>query len=108
MTRPGHDVVIVGAGQGGLQAAASLRQAVESVPTDSLGRGSPRVLQTTQTSAFYYKTMESLCATVATELIKASEDPALPSRDRLKELVLFSVGDSYFQVRRKLGIAVDS
>ncbi|RYE90494.1 MAG: tetratricopeptide repeat protein, partial [Myxococcales bacterium] len=33
---------------------------------------------------------------VATELIKASEDPALPSRDRLKELVLFSVGESYF------------
>ena len=45
---------------------------------------------------------------VSTELIKASEDPALPSRERLKELVLFSVSDPYFQVRRKLGIAIDS
>ncbi len=45
---------------------------------------------------------------IATELIKASEDPSLPSRDRLKEMVLFSVSDPYFQVRRKLGITIDS
>jgi hypothetical protein len=45
---------------------------------------------------------------VASELIKASEDPALPTRDRIKELVLFSVSEEYFSLRRKLGISIDS
>jgi len=45
---------------------------------------------------------------VSFELLKASEDPALPFRERSKELVLFSVSEDYFQVRRKLGIAIDS
>lgn len=45
---------------------------------------------------------------VAIEMVKASEDPALPSRDRIKELILFSVSEDYFQLRQKLGIAIDS
>ncbi|MDW8248277.1 MAG: tetratricopeptide repeat protein [Myxococcales bacterium] len=45
---------------------------------------------------------------VAAELIKAREEPTLPARERLKELVLFSVSEEYFHLRRKLGIAIDS
>jgi tetratricopeptide (TPR) repeat protein len=48
---------------------------------------------------------------VSTELVKAAQDDgqtAIPVRDRLRELVLFSVSEEYFQVRRRLGIAVDS
>lgn len=45
---------------------------------------------------------------VASELIKAGDDPALPARDRFKELVLFSVSEDYFYLRRKLGISIDS
>ncbi|HKY35991.1 MAG TPA: tetratricopeptide repeat protein [Polyangiaceae bacterium] len=46
----------------------------------------------------------------ASQIIKASDasTSSVPTEDRLKELVLFSVGSQYFQLRRVLGIAVDS
>lgn len=46
----------------------------------------------------------------ATQIVKAS-DPGSSStatEDRLQELVLFSVSEHYFRLRRRLGIAVDS
>ncbi len=46
----------------------------------------------------------------ATQIVKASDEStsSVPTDDRLKELVLFSVSSSYFQLRSQLGIAVDS
>jgi hypothetical protein len=46
----------------------------------------------------------------AAELIKATEDAAasIPVRERLKELVLWSVSEDYFEVRQRLGITIDS
>jgi tetratricopeptide (TPR) repeat protein len=46
----------------------------------------------------------------ATQIIKASDEStsSVPADDRIKELVLFSVSSPYFQLRRLLGIAVDS
>ncbi len=45
---------------------------------------------------------------IATALVRASPDEAsaVPQKDRLKELTLFSVSDSYFALRHKLGIAI--
>ncbi|MCA9624499.1 MAG: tetratricopeptide repeat protein, partial [Myxococcales bacterium] len=47
---------------------------------------------------------------VACEMIKASDEgaAAISHRDRIKELTLFSVDPSYFRLRQRLGIAVDS
>ena len=46
----------------------------------------------------------------AVEIIKASDESssAVPQQDRLKELVLYSVSEPYFKLRKKLGISVDS
>jgi tetratricopeptide (TPR) repeat protein len=46
----------------------------------------------------------------ATQIIKASDEStsSVPTDERLKELVLFSVSSAYFQLRHQLGIAVDS
>jgi tetratricopeptide (TPR) repeat protein len=46
----------------------------------------------------------------ATQIIKASDQStsSVANEERLKELVLFSVSSSYFTLRQKLGIAVDS
>ena len=45
---------------------------------------------------------------IAAALVRASPDEAsaVPQKDRLKELTLFSVSDSYFTLRHKLGIAI--
>ncbi|MDC3957743.1 protein kinase domain-containing protein [Polyangium jinanense] len=47
---------------------------------------------------------------IAQEIIKAADDSAsaVPQKERLKELVLFSVGEDYFAIRRKLGINIDA
>jgi hypothetical protein len=43
----------------------------------------------------------------ATEGVRATEkDATTPVKERMKELVLFSVGEEYFALRRKLGIAI--
>ena len=46
----------------------------------------------------------------ATQIVKASDEStsSVPTDERLRELVLFSVSSHYFQLRRQLGIAVDS
>ena len=46
----------------------------------------------------------------AVEIIKASDEAssAIPPQDRLKELVLYSVSEPYFKLRKKLKISVDS
>jgi tetratricopeptide (TPR) repeat protein len=43
------------------------------------------------------------------EMIKAADEAsaALPQKERLKELVLYSVSEPYFAIRRKLGINID-
>ena len=45
---------------------------------------------------------------IATALVRASPDEAsaVAQKDRLKELTLFSVSESYFALRHKLGIAI--
>lgn len=47
---------------------------------------------------------------IAAELIKATEDASasVPVRERLKELVLWSVSEDYFEVRDRLGITIDT
>jgi tetratricopeptide (TPR) repeat protein len=47
---------------------------------------------------------------LACEMVKASDEStaAIPHRDRIKELTLFSVDPKYFGLRQKLGIAIDS
>jgi serine/threonine protein kinase/lipopolysaccharide biosynthesis regulator YciM len=46
---------------------------------------------------------------VSTEVVRATEDGAsIPVKERLKELVLFSVSEEYFALRDKLQIRVDS
>jgi len=43
------------------------------------------------------------------QVMRATEDAAsVPSKDRSKEITLFSVSEPYLQLRQKLGIAVDS
>ncbi|HEY1955683.1 MAG TPA: tetratricopeptide repeat protein [Polyangiaceae bacterium] len=45
---------------------------------------------------------------MATEVIRATEEGAsVPGKERVKEAVLFSVSEEYFEVRQKLGIAVE-
>lgn len=45
----------------------------------------------------------------AAELIKATDDPqnSLPAKERLRELVLFSVSEEYFAIRKRLGVSID-
>jgi tetratricopeptide (TPR) repeat protein len=46
---------------------------------------------------------------LTTEIIRATEEGAsVPGKERVKEVVLFSVSEEYFEIRQKLGIAVDS
>ncbi len=45
---------------------------------------------------------------LATEVIRATEDGAsVPGKERVKEVVLFSVSEEYFEIRQKLGINVE-
>ncbi len=46
----------------------------------------------------------------ALELVKASgeDGAALPMKERVKELALFAVSEDYFDLRRSLGVAIDS
>ncbi len=45
---------------------------------------------------------------LATEVIRATEDGAsIPGKERVKEAVLFSVSEEYFEIRQKLGIAIE-
>jgi tetratricopeptide (TPR) repeat protein len=46
----------------------------------------------------------------AVEIIQASDDStsSVPREERLKQLVLFSVSPAFFELRRRLGIAIDS
>jgi hypothetical protein len=46
----------------------------------------------------------------ACEMVKASEEAsaAVPHRDRIRELTLFSVDPKYFALRSRLGISIDS
>ncbi|MCC6524264.1 MAG: tetratricopeptide repeat protein [Polyangiaceae bacterium] len=47
---------------------------------------------------------------VACEMIKASDEAsaAVPQRDRLRELTMFSIERGYFELRKRLAISVDS
>lgn len=47
---------------------------------------------------------------IACEMVKASEESssALPHRDRIRELTLFSVDPKYFELRSRLSISIDS
>jgi tetratricopeptide (TPR) repeat protein len=46
---------------------------------------------------------------VATEVMRATEDAAsVPSKERLKEIVLFSISEPYMELREKLGVTVDT
>ena len=45
---------------------------------------------------------------VATEIIRSSEEAAsVPVKERMKDLVLFSVSDEYFRLRQKLAVTID-
>lgn len=44
-----------------------------------------------------------------TDIIKTVEDPSAPPRERrLQEVILFAIDETYFAVRRRLGIALES
>ena len=46
---------------------------------------------------------------IAAEVMRATEDAAsVPGKDRMKEIVLFSISEPYLELRQKLGIAIDS
>lgn len=47
---------------------------------------------------------------IVSDIIKATDESqaSVPQKDRIKELVLYSVSEPYFAVRRKLGINIDS
>ncbi len=46
---------------------------------------------------------------VASEVMRATEDAAsVPSKERVKEIVLYSISTPYLELREKLGITVDS
>jgi tetratricopeptide (TPR) repeat protein len=46
---------------------------------------------------------------VATEIVRATEDASsVPAAERVKDIVLYGVSTPYFELREKLGIAVDS
>jgi hypothetical protein len=43
-----------------------------------------------------------------TEMLRATEDASsVPVKERLKEVVLYSISEEYFELRKKLGLAVD-
>jgi tetratricopeptide (TPR) repeat protein/tRNA A-37 threonylcarbamoyl transferase component Bud32 len=45
----------------------------------------------------------------ATEVMRATEDASsVPAKERVKEVVLFSISDEYFELRQKLQITVES
>jgi len=47
--------------------------------------------------------------TMATEVMRATEDAAsIPSKERMKELVLFGVSAEYLSVREKLAVTLDA
>src|SRR5208283_4943541 len=47
--------------------------------------------------------------TTATEVMRATEDASsVASKERIKEIVLFSISDDYFELREKLQITVES
>lgn len=44
-----------------------------------------------------------------TDIIKSVEDPSAPPRDRrIQELILFAIDESFFALRRRLGVALES
>jgi hypothetical protein len=44
-----------------------------------------------------------------TDIIKTVEDPTAPPRERrLQELILFAIDESFFAVRRRLGVNLES
>ena len=46
---------------------------------------------------------------LATEVIRATEEAAsIPTKERMKEIVLFGVSEEYIAIREKLGISIDS
>ena len=46
---------------------------------------------------------------VATQVMRATEDAAsIPSKERAKEIVLFSISERYLELRQRLGITVES
>jgi hypothetical protein len=46
---------------------------------------------------------------VTTEAIRASEEAGGgPAKDRMKEIILFSISEPYLELRQKLGISIDS
>jgi tetratricopeptide (TPR) repeat protein len=46
---------------------------------------------------------------ISTEVMRATEDAAsVAAKERMKEIVLFSVSEEYFALREKLGIRIDS
>jgi tetratricopeptide (TPR) repeat protein/tRNA A-37 threonylcarbamoyl transferase component Bud32 len=46
---------------------------------------------------------------IATEVMRATEDASsVASKERIKEVVLFSVSEPYMAIRQKLGIAIDT
>ena len=47
---------------------------------------------------------------LAFEIVRASEDggTTVPTKERVKELLLWAVSEEYFTLRRRLGIAIDT
>jgi serine/threonine protein kinase/lipopolysaccharide biosynthesis regulator YciM len=46
---------------------------------------------------------------IATDVMRATDEAAsVPSQDRMKEVILFSVSEEYFDLRQKLSIAIDT
>ena len=47
---------------------------------------------------------------LAQEMIKGADEAsaAVPQKERLKELILYSVSEDYFALRRQTGINIDS
>jgi hypothetical protein len=47
---------------------------------------------------------------LASEMIKAADDSssAVPQKERLRELVLYSTSEEYFALRQRLGINIDA
>ncbi len=44
----------------------------------------------------------------AAEVIRETDDGAsVPVKERIKDIVLFSVSEEYFEIRKKLGITID-
>ena len=47
---------------------------------------------------------------LSSEMIKAADDgsSAVPQKERLRELVLYSTSEEYFALRRRLGLNIDA